>query len=111
VVALFERLRSIFGTAWSLRVATQQDYDRALHDYGNMLQRLTVEQIKAALPACWDLKHPPSPAEFYQLAKALTPRHEHKTFKALPRPKPDADIVAARIANLREALHGQDAAQ
>jgi hypothetical protein len=106
VIALFERLRSIFGNAWSLRVSTQQDYDRAVQDYSVMLQRLTVDQIKRALSACWDLKYPPSPAEFYQLAKALTPRASHYPFKALPRPAPDRDTVTSRIATLREALHG-----
>jgi hypothetical protein len=100
----------MFREAWTSKWSTPADYERLLDDYAVVLEKLTVTEIRNGLDRTLGRQFPPSPSEFFALARERDRTHgSHRRFRALPRPPRDPEDVRARIADVRKALTRQEA--
>lgn len=96
---LFARFAAMYGDAAMKRMWGQQQPDAVKGIWGDSLGRFTVEQILVGLRALEEsgVTFPPSLPEFVAICKRRPPPvvAAHQPF-ALPAPRTEGDIVAAR---------------
>lgn len=102
VPRLFAKLALIYGHRWTSQWPDDAIREAAMREWTAGLDGISPHAVKAFLDRRGS-EWPPSLAEIRAACKTNT-LAAHQPFKALPRPKPDPDTVAARIANLRQAL-------
>jgi len=106
VSALFAKIRARYAQQWTSRYPTEAEYRLALREWGEVLAKMSGEQIKRGLDH-WEGSHPPNAYEFRQACQEPKNVAAHKPFKALPVPKGDPEIAEAGVKALRKALQGE----
>ena len=112
-MALFKRLRGIYGVRWDDQFPTPALHDAAVVEWGLGLAGLSGEAIKRGIDRCRvGCEWPPSIAAFVKFAKAADEPWEHRGpayrlhVRALPKPKAAAEVVRGNLAMMRGALRG-----
>ena len=110
-MALFKRLRRIFGAKWDAQFSCEAAHDDAVKEWGIGLAGLSAEQIKRGIDLTRvECEWPPSIAQFIKLAKRKADCWEHagKAYRlhvrALPKPRPDPAVVRCHFAAMRAVL-------
>jgi len=121
VLAFMERMRELYQDVWTRRL--EADYDQVKEDYAKTLAELTGEEIRKGLElAKAESRFPPTPAEFYQLAKrkGLEQGVNGQAYKPLPsvagqlpKKRSEAEKTAAAevLGRMREVLAQKESAR
>ena len=113
VLALFKRLRAIYGAKWDEQFPDAALHDAAVVEWGIGLAGLSGEQIQRGIDRCRaELDWPPSIAGFLRLAKSGADSWEHAgpayrvNVPALRKPKARREIVEHGLRQLRAVFGG-----
>lgn len=96
IVAIFEKFRLRYGSAWTNQTP-EKDISAKAQEWSQILGNCTPDEIKYGL-AAWDSEWPPNPYQFRTRCKAARRVGAYKPYEALPKPDGSRDKAKKGLA-------------
>jgi len=103
---LFARFSVIYGHKWTSVYPNSEMISVAKREWARALGRVTGEQIQLGIEGLIDSGEPwpPTIPEFITVCKNTTLKAQTVSPKALPKPRPEKEVLAGYFAKMRDAL-------
>ncbi len=107
---LFMRMLAIYGTAWLSQFPNEPVLDLAKREWEIGIDKAGFDEdaLQRGVEKCRQSKKnfPPSLPLFLSWCEPERVAACHRRFAALPKPKPNPDLVKSSIAEMRRVLRG-----